>query len=418
MSQSPGDRFSEPLPGRDPPSRPLDPQSAPWGRRTGPLNRGAVPGEPPDLSRYSNTPRYDMATIIELVGVRAVTLWSWEQNLGLGLGENTNGVRYSERDLIAFVWLRDQIIQGVDPMLAAQQLRSALAAARGDATPSMPIQRPASVPVQPSPSRPMPQRRETTGAISQQRSGTHPVNDSSRPYAPSGAIAGSSLGPPSVSRDLRMLMHPLLHALSQFDAVAAGQIMDDALISRSMELVCQSLWLPTISRIDELWVRPNGVTSEGLFAINTLKARLFRHFDAMNEHRGAPLTCIACGPSEPHELYALMTALLWRRAGLRVIYLGLNANVPIIHDVAQRVHPRIVALTMSTAGRSRLVRQLARDLERLPVRPHMCVIGSAPAHAPDLAKRLGAVFLGGDPVTATPRARQLLRLPDVGGANG
>jgi hypothetical protein len=415
-TQPPGDRPSGPVPGQDPPSRPLDPRITSWGRRTGPLNRGTTPADPPDLSRYADTPRYDMATVIELVGVRAVTLWAWEQNLGLALGETTNGVRYSERDLIALVWLRDQIIQGVDPMIAAQQLRVALAAARGGPAPSMPLQqRPPSQPIGTIPPR---QESRTPSQGLPQRGLTHPTGEPMRRPPTGGAIAGTPWMPASAPRDLRMMVHPLLQALSQFDAAIAGHIMDDALVSRSIELVCQSLWLPAIARINELWVRPSGVLPEGLFAINVLKARLFRHFDMSGEHRGAPLTCIASGPGDQHELEALMTALLWRRAGLRVLYLGGEASVPILVEVARRAQPRIVALTMASAARARLIRQLSRDLEHLPARPQLCVIGAAPARSPDLARRLGALCLGANPLEATPRARQLLRLPDVGGSNG
>ncbi len=132
-----------------PPSRPIDQQhpSAPipgsnW-RKTGSLGRGDTPtSELPLLNRYSPTPRYDLTTVSEFVGVRPVTLLSWEQNLGVPvanpLAEPGSNIRYSERDLIAIIWLRDQIVAGIDPVAVSQRLRAALGGVV-EPTPSSPL---------------------------------------------------------------------------------------------------------------------------------------------------------------------------------------------------------------------------------------------------------------------------------------
>jgi methanogenic corrinoid protein MtbC1 len=89
-------------------------------------------GEPPNLAAYSPEPKYDLATIVQLVGVRPMILWGWEQQLGIPAparipSEEPNGAtrRYSERDLVASIWLRDQILHGAAPNDAAAKLLGA-----------------------------------------------------------------------------------------------------------------------------------------------------------------------------------------------------------------------------------------------------------------------------------------------------
>jgi len=74
-----------------------------------------------------------------MVNVRAMTLWAWEQQLGIpftpagraprmtspNLEDSSNTRRYSQRDLVALMWLRDRIIDGVYPAEAAARLINA-----------------------------------------------------------------------------------------------------------------------------------------------------------------------------------------------------------------------------------------------------------------------------------------------------
>jgi len=95
---------------------------------SGPLERSTTTGvaagsrgsTPPNLSEYSSAPVYDLATIVQQVGVRSMILRSWEQQFGIPapvrIQDDVSGIiqRYSERDLVAAIWLRDQVIHGVN----------------------------------------------------------------------------------------------------------------------------------------------------------------------------------------------------------------------------------------------------------------------------------------------------------------
>lgn len=107
-------------------------------RQTQAPSSGSRSGEPPNLAAYSDTPRYDLATVVQLVGVRPMILWGWEQSLGIPaptrINEDAGNTvrRYSERDLVASLWLREQILNGAPPPEAAARLRAAQRPIAGD----------------------------------------------------------------------------------------------------------------------------------------------------------------------------------------------------------------------------------------------------------------------------------------------
>ncbi len=437
-----------------------------WGRRTGGLGRTSPP-DPPDLKRYSTTPRYDMTTIADLIGVRAVTLWNWEQNLGIivhdAAAEAATGLRYSERDLIVLSWLRDQIVAGVDPIAAAHRLREAIVAAGGTPpplpstprTPSRPLGtaalrqgdpslNPPSVPytrpIDPSlnpPSRPIP-----AGMTGQPLSrnldpslnppsrpigrGSEPISrlgasryipDATQPQSqplPGGQAISQTWVGAMPSRDLRTLVQPLLQSFSLLDASAAARILDDAFMSRSVETACLTLVAPTLARIQEVWTRKDDLLPEGVFGMNVLKARLFRLFDVLPENANAPLTFVASGPDEVHELNALMLALFWRRMGLRVVYFGLGATTGMgIVASARKQRPRVIGLTVTTAARASLIGKMHNEIAKFDApRPNFCLVGDVLERDGALRKKMGGIYLGMDAGVATQSVRQLLRATD------
>ena len=478
MSMQPPEDNSESLssPASGTPSRPLGRSgNTNWGRRTGALGRG-VPAEPPDLRRYPPTPRYDMATIADLVGVRAVTLWSWEQNLGIIIhdpaAEAATGLRYSERDLIILIWLREQIVAGADPLAAAQCIREAITATGGippvmpatprtpsrplgsltgrlgepnrdlspptgarfmdptlnppsqpisrlvESPPSMPLPRPMDPSMNP-PSMPLPRMRSANDPPSQPISrlgaSRHTpesviATPMSRPVHEGGQAVSQTWVGAMPTRDLRGMVKPLLDAFATLNMSTAARILDDAFLSRSVETTCMTLISPTLSRINEMWVRRDETLAEGLFGLNVLKARLFRLFDVLPENSHAPLTFIAAGPGESHEIEALMLALFWRRIGVRVVYFGQGVTGHGIVSSARKQRPRVVALTVSTSARARLIGQVATEFSRFDTpRPNFCLVGDILARNGALRKKTGGIFLGADAGEATQQVRQMLR---------
>jgi methanogenic corrinoid protein MtbC1 len=84
--------------------------------------------EPPILENYRDAPVYDHAVILSQVAIRPLALYALEQHLGISSGARGAGEpggqrrRYSDRDLIALLWMRERIIAGESPDKASERL--------------------------------------------------------------------------------------------------------------------------------------------------------------------------------------------------------------------------------------------------------------------------------------------------------
>ncbi len=409
------------------PSRPLDGRrdGAHWTKRqTHPVGRGAMAHAPlPNLLLYSDAPRYDLTSVAEFVGVRPLTLYSWEQNLGVpprdSTGDPTTNARYSERDLMALVWLREQVVFGVHPQLAADALREHMLAIKGQSSLSAPLAQQslsASLPSSP-PSQPLPRSGQSQPIQRPTPSQSLPRSGQSQPIqrpTPSQPIAGGAIpGMPHVGGQVALvdMVIPLTRALQLLDVYNATGILDQAFSSHPVNEVCQVLISSAMSRVTELTQRREMSRPELLFAMNFFKSRLFRIFDTTPIIPEAPLTFIACGPDEPHEIDALMLAVFWRRSGLRVIYFGQEVDAAGLVAEARQHMPRLLALTLQSTARLKLVRHLANNLRNLHTEhpPKFVLVGQALARHAELRQRSGGIYLGATPGEATQNVAAMLR---------
>lgn len=488
---------------------------------------GGRRGEPPNLGEYSNTPKYDLATIVQLVGVRPMILWGWEQQLGIPSPVRINDDggspirRYSERDLIASLWLRDQIVNGVSPNDAAAKLlgvrhngpasdesggnpensdaygdplaggrvntgplpqstfgprRARLTMPLSDlervpgGVPSMPLglgQAQASGPLQRTT---YPPAGATSGPILGQPGGTanptwrNPVSGPLRPTSgplPGGSYSGSvysgtsgstpPAGSPGMSgtyaapnsvtyqapapvrpeamaaeasasampwvgpgassrgRELRALLPQLTRAFANFDTFAANHIVAEALGARSVETVCVSLLQPALARAADMWGRREMTSPEERFGVNYVRGVLFAIFHKTPERFEGPMVIVGCGPREINDIGALTLAVFWRRAGLRVIFLGQDVDADGLVEEVRKRRPAMIALSVSSSQRVRSLGRLARHIMSVETpRPIFAFSGPVFARNPELQRKVSGVYLGDDAATATWHARNLL----------
>ncbi|HEX9413212.1 MAG TPA: MerR family transcriptional regulator, partial [Ktedonobacterales bacterium] len=75
--------------------------------------------DPPYLLQRSGEPVYDAQDLARIVGVPTAVLADWEQSVGVPRprwkpdGQGGAVARYSDRDVGAALWLRDQVRAGV-----------------------------------------------------------------------------------------------------------------------------------------------------------------------------------------------------------------------------------------------------------------------------------------------------------------
>lgn len=474
---------------------------------------------PPNLANFSSGPRYDLATIVQLVGLRPMILWGWEQQLGIPAPTRVNDEvgavrRYSERDLIACIWLRDQILNGVSPMEAAARLRAAQRPSadddswsdpQADARPggdslglgrvnTGPLPNSSLVPPRTAkPTRPLsdldpfsadpnaslsgltPQSASpfTGGAGSGaghvrgagtseiwvsplsgplvQRiasgplgtpltagplggavaTGPHTMPTATGPLGPLGPATthpsgsyetlGAASSPnhtwvntggnasPRRTRDPRALLPQLIRALMNLDTEAANVVIREAMDLGTIETIGTSLLQPAVNRIAEMWARHDLNSAEEHFAMNYMRGLLYAMFRDAPENPAGPLAFIGCAPRELDDLPALMLAVYWRRAGLRVVYLGQDVDGDSLVEEARRRRPMLICLTASASPR---IRALARACNRVvqldKPRPTFTFTGPIFGRNPELQRKVAGVFLGDDAATATWHVAQLL----------
>jgi len=475
---------------------------------------GIPGGNPPNLANYASGPQYDLTTIVQLVGLRPMILWGWEQQLGIPsptrLNDDVGAVRrYSEQDLVACIWLRDQILNGVSPIDAAERLRAAQRPAAdedawsdtpGETRPGedpqartrvntgpLPTSSFASVrapkptrplrdldvlpselsssfaglaPQGPSPSvagsgytrgagtsevwvsplsGPLNQRIVSGplgtpltagplglgGAHSSVPSNTHGMAGpaSINPAHPAGSHENtgstgrawvstggtSAAATPARARDPRTLLPQLIRALMNLETETANRVIKDAMDSGPIETLCGNLLQPALSRIAELWARHDITGPEEHFAMNYVRGLLYAIFRNTPENPAGPLAFIGCAPRELDDMPALMLAVLWRRSGLRVVYLGQDVDGDSLVEEARRRRPVLICLSASASPRIRALTRICRHLGHLDKpRPTFTFIGPVFARNPELQHKVAGVYLGNDAGMAAWHVTQLL----------
>lgn len=471
--------------------------------------------DPPVLSQYPDTPVYEVGTLVQLIKVRPLTLWAWEQQLGISSGDDTSGHkrRYSERDLVALLWLRDTVIAGESPQEAAARLLAvqrgggasgyvggAVSAGPYGAHPTSqgpafgvqpprratnsgalnsgtlqhqaptydpmqstlagepwaapqsgslgastyPSQNPAASganlrPTQPGKGIPAdPWNTDpwgTGGQTPPQDPYTAGFASPSRASAPSGALqtggASGRLGAIygasmelrgaglsqslSVLREMRRGVPQLLQSFARFDTARAGAILMEALQHYTVEDVCVGLVQPAVTRISELWSKSELSSPEERFALNYLRGFLSSVYHSTQEPLGAPFVVVGCAPNETSDFGALLLAVLWRRAGLRVAYLGRGIDGDQLLQQRWPITPAVVALTATSPQRVRALARIGKKLSELPApQPIFAYSGPIFVRNPDLKRKLTGVYLGDDVVVATRHVRQLLNMDAFG----
>lgn len=466
--------------------------------------------EPPILSNLSDAPVYDVSMMVQLLRVRPLALWTWEQHLGISNGEptadpNRQKRRYSERDLAALLWLRDCVVAGETPQDAAARLLGAQRGMRGigygvsGALSREPItlDPPGNDPVvgmpsgalssgalffppnsyQPPMYEPTGQGRPndawsaaptgslgratypeisangirstypaTSGSLERRtgepwNSGVRGASADMRPGGYSagpmpqaggasgklGPIYGGALDQPtspprgfsmsqslSSLRELRPTVPLLLQAFARFDTAKANAIVTEALRAYGVENVCIGLAQPAVIRISELWSNSELSNPEERFGLNYLREFMFAVFHSTQEPMGAPFAVVGCAPNETNDFGALLLAVLWRRAGLRVAYLGRGVDGDQLVQEPWPITPAIIALTATQSARIRALARIGKRLHELPApQPIFAYWGPVFVRNPDLMRKLNGVYLGDDAAIATRHVRQLVSIEDL-----
>jgi methanogenic corrinoid protein MtbC1 len=160
-----------------------------------------------------------------------------------------------------------------------------------------------------------------------------------------------------------------------------------------------------------MWARHELATPEERFALNYARAFLFAQFHEAEESFEGPMVFVGCGPREMHDIGALTLAVFWRRAGVRVVYLGQDVEATSFVEVVRQRRPALVCLCVTTAQRIRSLSRLAKELSQLDApKPTIAFTGPIFARHPELQRKVNGIYLGEDAGTATWHLTNLLGL--------
>lgn len=220
----------------------------------------------------------------------------------------------------------------------------------------------------------------------------------------------------NTGRELRSQVSPLLRAFVAFDTANANRIVREALSSYAIESVCVSLLMPAFNRLSDLWNRNEVTLPEERFATNYLRGFLFSVFQQTPERANAPLVVVTCSPRETQDIYALMLAVFWRRAGARIVFLGQDVDGPALIKDIERLRPALLAVSAMTPQRVRALARIAKSIEQLPKpRPIFAYCGAVFTRNPENQRKVNGLYLGEDAGSATWHLRRLLGLESQGG---
>jgi DNA-binding transcriptional MerR regulator/methylmalonyl-CoA mutase cobalamin-binding subunit len=289
--------------------------------------------EPPDLSRYSAAPHYNIQAVEKATGVSSRTLRSWERRYGTPRPQRDESGRrlYSERDLVLIRWLTDRVGQGISIGRAVAMLA---------------------------------------------QEGTE----------------GQSSGPPP---DLDRLQLRLLQAMDWMDEDEAAGVLALALETAPVETVVLDLIEPVMQRVGELWAGGRlSVASEhfGTHVVRSLLADLLRRSSpAWRPYH----VLVGSAPGEQHDLGALVLALFLRHAGFRVTYLGANLEGESLKADLQRIRPHAVCLSATTRDAAEALAALY-DTIGTTYHGVLAYGGSAFRGSPEDRVQVPGLFLGAD----------------------
>lgn len=233
---------------------------------------------------------------------------------------------------------------------------------------------------------------EAAEAVLADGSGAEPGADD-RPALPESAPgARMRVGAGGNAGDLR-------RALDALDEPAAQAALDRALADLSTATVLRDLVVPYLAELGDRWEQGTATVAQEHFASNVLRGRLAGLARGWGAGTG-PRAVLACPPGELHDLALMAFGIILAQAGWAITYLGASTPVDELAATVEQAAPDLVVVAAADPARFEPVEDELRALVRLAP---LAVAGAAAT--PDLARRLGARLLGGDPVTEAELTR-------------
>lgn len=250
----------------------------------------------------SKMPAFNLKAVLRETGLAADTLRAWERRYGLPMPQRTGGGHrlYSQYDIETIKWLTSRQAEGLS-ISRAVDLWNEMSA-----------------------------------------SGTDPLFDT----APSSFISPSISAPPDST--LHAIRAEWVLACMNFNETKAEQALNKAFSMFQIEAACVEVIQKGLSEIGNLWYENHASVQQEHFA----SGLAMRRIDALLSASPAPsrpeTVLIGCAPGEWHTFTPLLMALLLRRRGYNVLYLGANVPAEYFSETALKLKTNLVILVAQT----------------------------------------------------------------------
>lgn len=310
------------------------------------------------IENLSELPKYNIKAVCEQTGIRPVTLRAWERRYGLlaPTRSSSNYRRYSERDVAVLRWLKARVDGGAVISTAAAELADLR---RRNEWPEAPAAL-------------APQLAVSTG-------------EAPHKYA-----------------------ERLFQALAARDESAAAAVFAEVNTLFDIATACAEVFTPCLVHVGEAWARGDLLIATEHFASGFLRGRLIGVFQAMPIARSGPRVVVGCAPTELHDIGGLMLAVLLRRRGQRVEYLGADLHLDDLVHYAREVRPALICLSAGMPEGAVALRRFQTQLARLRPRPLFGFGGRAFNADPSLRKTIPGTFLGETVLAGVETIQRLL----------
>ncbi|HZU65821.1 MAG TPA: B12-binding domain-containing protein [Ktedonobacteraceae bacterium] len=350
----------------------------------------------PDLERYPDIPLFNTKAVVQQTGVLATTLRAWERRYRILSPDRSNNAYrlYSERDIAKIRWLKARVDSGmtISQAIALLHHMDAQRRQRRETWNQIPgsadfsvfqIALPVAGEVSPADTTAGSAASETATTTAEQPGTSH--QDEKR------------MGFSSPTYSMWDAQQRLLEAFQVFDEVAARAVMASMLAIYPTEEICIELIRPVMWRIGKLWEEGLITVSVEHFASAFFRGLLANLLHSSPASPAGPLVITCCAPGEAHELAPLMLALLLRRSGLRVVYLGQSIEIAGLLHTIRQTSPALLCISLSIFSFKQGLIDLSHLIwEMSPPRPILICGGQAFEKRPDLIPQVQGLYLNGD----------------------
>lgn len=271
----------------------------------------------------STTPAFNLKVVLKETGIAADTLRAWERRYGLPMPQRSAGGHrlYSQRDIETIKWLLKRQEDGLSISRAVDLWNEQMA------------------------------------------SGTDPL----------AGVAQTSPTIPaqyqSSETTLDSLRAQWIEACLNFSESNAEPILNQAFSLFPVESVCLDILQKGMSEIGKRWYENRASVQQEHFASALAMRRLDALLNASPPATRQHTLLVGCPPEEWHAFTPLLLALLLRRRGLNVIYLGANVPTDQFTDTVKNIQATLVVLVAQQLITAATLQQtaLALSSQNIPI---------------------------------------------------